>query len=117
MNKLITALILSVTAITAQAEEKTDIKMPFSECTTQARELAKNGVNVKEINMLRSSGLMMWFFETKTHHITVSCMLIGQGYDQMSVTKQTLAEYRANNDKAESARKAKTQNLSKQLGL
>jgi hypothetical protein len=117
MNKLLTALILSVTAITAQAEEKTDIKMPFSECTTQARELAKKGVNVKEINMIRGTGLMMWFFETKTHHITVSCMLIGQGHDQMSVTKETLAEYRAKNDKAEANRRAKTQNLSNQLGI
>jgi cell division protein FtsB len=117
MKQLITALILATSAITAQAEEKTDIKMPFNECTTQARELAKKGVNVKEINMLRSSGLMMWFFETNTHYITVSCMLIGQGYDQMSVTKETLAQARAKNDKAEANRKAKTQDLSKQLGL
>jgi hypothetical protein len=117
MKQLITAVILATAAITAQAEEKQTIKMEFGECVQQTRALAKQGTNVKEVDMVRSAGLMMTFFETSTQYVTISCGIVGRGNDIMIVTKETLEEYRAKNAQAEADRQAKTRNLSKQLGL
>ena len=119
MNKLLTALVLAATAATAHAEERKDIKMPFGECTTQARELAKKGTNLKEIELIRSVGLMMFFFETKTNHYTISCSIIGREgeNDFMSITKQTTAEYAAANRKAEQEKQSKASAIAKDIGL
>ena len=117
MNKLLTALILTATALTAQAQEKQTLKMEFGECVMQSRDLAKKGTNVKEVDLVKSAGIMMTFFQTSTHHISISCGIVGRGNDIMNVSKQTLDEYRASNAQAEANRQAKTQDLSKQLGL
>jgi hypothetical protein len=117
MNKLLTALILVATALTAQATEKQTLKMEFGECVMQSRDLAKKGTNVKEVDLVKSAGIMMTFFETSTHHISITCGIISRGNDIMNFTKQTLVEYRASNAQAEANRQAKTQDLSKQLGL
>ena len=117
MNKLLTALILSVTALSAQAEEKQTLKIEFGECITQSRALAKQGTNVKEVDLVKSAGIMMTFFQTNTHHISISCGLVGRGNDIMNFTKQTLEEHRAANAQAEAKSQAKTQDLSKKLGL
>ena len=117
MNKLLTALILVATAATAQAEERQTLKMEFGECVTQTRALAKQGTNVKEVDLVKSAGMLMTFFQTNTHHISISCGIVGRGNDIMIVTKQTLEEHRAANAQAEAKSQAKTQDLSKQLGL
>jgi hypothetical protein len=117
MKQLITALILAATALTVQAEEKQTLKMEFGECITQSRALAKQGTNVKEVNLVKSAGIMMTFFQTSTHHVSISCGIISRGNDIMNVTKQTLDEHRAANAQVEAKRQAKTQDLSKQLGL
>jgi hypothetical protein len=119
MNKLLTALILTATALTAQAEEKKTINMPFGECTTQARELAKKGTNLKEIELIRSAGLMMFFFQTKTDHYTIACAIIGNGgvNDYMSITKQSSAEYAEANRKAEQEKQSKASAIAKDIGL
>ena len=119
MKKIITAIIFTSVVVTAYAKEEKKINMPFSECSTQAAELAKKGFNVKKIDIVRSSGLLMYFFETKTDHYSVSCSLISgkSDYDFMSITKQSQAEYKAENDKAEKEKQNKTNELASQIGL
>jgi hypothetical protein len=117
MERIILAVTLTLTALSAQAKEETIINMPFNECTSQAQDLTKKGINVKEINLIKSSGLIMWFFETKTHQFSVSCGLIGKDADYMSISKQTQAEYKAANKKAEAEQKTKVDVIANRIGL
>jgi len=117
MKQLIATLILAATALTSSAEEVTEIKMPFLECVSQAKILAKSGKGVQVVDMTLTSGMHIHFFNTKTHHVSIACMIISNENDIMAVTKETLAEFNAKNQKLDTEQKAKTKTLSKQLGL
>ena len=118
MKKLIVAGVLGLTALSVQAIEETKINMPFLDCTSQAEELIKKGTNVTKFNLLRNDGgFITWFFETKTHHYSVTCFNIGHDADQMHITKETQSEYKEKSAKLETEKKNKVSAIASQVGL
>ena len=107
--KVITALILSVTTFTAQAEETVKVAVNENSCWADARELAKTGFNYQEHPGFGSGKIAM--FQTKTHYVTASCSSYDKGY--MTIRKISNAEMAT--VRKDSA--AKTASIAKQAGL
>jgi len=113
-KKLGIAIIFSIVSLPSYSKEEKLINMPFVECVTQARNLASKG---KELQEVKLRNLMIFTFRTTTDYYTVACGLIGRDADYMSIIKETNAERKENNLKAESEQAAKTKELSKLIGL
>ncbi len=105
--KLIATLILSVSALTAQAGETQKIALPDGGCYAQAKELAKRGFNYKEIK-LGSTTIVE--FQTKTHYVDVSCK---PADDFITISKISNAEMSAILKESS----VKTNSIARQAGL